>query len=309
MITGGYGFIGMYVTQRLLADRHEVFIYDLLPNTPEGFEHTVKIRGNLTDQKTLFEAVYANKIDQIINLAALRNNDSKKFPYMAFQVNCAGFVNCLEAVRIFGLERLVYASSVAVLGNFDYYRQGGYDLETLYRLPENCAKQPTNVYGVTKLLNEQLGEQYSKIYGMKVVGCRLPLIFGAGKKGGSKTSVFNEMIELSYHGSPVEVELREERFNIVYVKDAAKGVYCGATAKDPQSGVYNICGATVDMLDYADAIREILPKADITLRKKPGATTPVNTCIDSAAAREQIGYTPDFDLRAGILDHIGLVVK
>ncbi len=309
LITGGYGFIGMYVTQKLLADGHSVFIYDMLPKAPEGFEKTVNIRGDLLDQKSLFDAVYSNKIDQIVNLAALRNNDSQAYPYTAFKVNCEGFINCLEAVRIFGVERLVYASSVAVLGRFDFYRTNHYDLERIYELPEGCAVKPSNVYGVTKLFNEQMGEQYANIYGLKIIGARLPIIFGSGKKGGSKTSAFNDMIEQSYYGNPVTVELREDKFNITYVKDAAKGIYCATTAKDPKSGVYNTCGHTVDMYEYADTIKRVLPKAAITIHKTDMPQNQTNTCVDITEAGKQLGYTPDFTLEQGILDHVKLAVE
>jgi UDP-glucose 4-epimerase len=303
LITGGYGFIGKYLTDQLIAEGHRVFIYDSMPTAPDGFADTTNIRGDLLNQSTLFDAIYSNKIDRLVNLAALRNNDSQKFPYTAFRVNCEGFVNCLEAARVFGLERVVYASSVAVLGNFDYYRQNGYDQDRLYALPEFCAKYPTNVYGATKLFNEQLGEQYSKIYGLRVLGARLPLIFGTGKKSGSKTGVFNEMIRQSYEGKPMSVDLRPDKFNLIYVKDAAHGLYCCAMKEEAKSGVYNICGATTDMYEYANAIKGVLPQAMLTIKTLDAPAAPVNTCMDPSIAKTEIGYEPQFDLASGIRDY------
>lgn len=304
LVTGGYGFIGMCLVKRLMEDGHQIYIYDVLGNPPEGFDATVNIRGDLLDQRALFDAVYTNKIDCIINLAALRNNDSQKFAYSAFRVNCSGFINCLEAARIFGVKRVVYASTVAVLGNFDYYRGKGYDNDSIYNLPEDCAKYPTNVYGATKLFNEQIGEQYAKIYALSVVGARLPLIFGSGKKAGSKTGLFNDMIQSSAEGLPLTVDLRPDRFNIIYVKDAAYGIYRCAVAHDPKPGVYNICGATVDMYEYAETIKKVLPQAELTIRENPDAAVPVNTCMSPVAAKEQIDYSPGFSLEDGIRDYI-----
>jgi nucleoside-diphosphate-sugar epimerase len=307
LVTGGYGFIGMYLTKQLAEDGHNVFIYDLIGIPPEGFDHAKQIRGDLLDQRALFEAVYTNKIDRIVNLAALRNNDSQRLPYQAYKVNCEGFLNCLEAARVFGLSRVVYASTVAVLGDFSYYRDNGYDEDRIYQLPEQCAKYPTNVYGVTKLLNEQIGAQYANIYGLSVIGARLPLIFGAGKKSGSKTSTFNDMIISSMQGDPITVNLRPDKFNIIYVKDAAYGLYRATVAGDPEPGIYNICGATVDHYEYAAAITEVLPKADITIQDTGSAAVPVNTCMDPAAASAQIGYKPQYSLKEGILDYADMV--
>jgi len=312
LVTGGYGFVGMHVVRRLLADGNTVFIFDKLPkvhpSTEKSFAGAIGVQGDILDQKALFGAVETHKIDQIVHLAALRTNDSQENPYLAFKVNCEGFMNCLEAVRLFALERLVYASSVSVLGSFRYYCDLGYHGERLYKLTENSAAQPTNVYGATKLFDELMGSQYASIFGIRVIGTRLPIVYGAGKKSGSKTSCFNDMIEQAYYGNPLTVDMREDWFNITYVKDAAKGVCCAASAQNPQSGVYHTGGHTVNMAGFADTIKRVLPGANITLRKLEHPVENINTCVDISAAERELGYIPDFTLEQGIMDHLRVVV-
>jgi len=305
LITGGFGFIGMYVSQKLLELGHEVFIFDTLPAPPSGLEEAFKgvsfFRGDLLNQLSLVEAVEKNKIDRIIHMAALRNNDSQKNPYMAFKLNCEGTINCFEIARIYGIKRVIFPSSVAVFGKYEFYRKLGYDL---YSLPDDVPCKPTNVYGVTKLFDEMMSLQYNKLYDLNIIGVRLPIIFGAGKKGESRTSSFNDMIEKSAQGKPVTVSAAPgEKFSIQYVKDSGKAVVCGCLADIDKKGIYNAGGAVVTMWEYAKAIKSVLPKADITVKEDPDAAILVDTCLDNSLAMKEIGYCPDFTLEQGIEDH------
>jgi len=305
LITGGYGFIGMYATERLIKLGHDVFIFDTLPAPPAGmeknFEGANAIKGDLLNPISLIEAIEKNKIDRIIHLAALRNNDSQRFPYSAFKLNCEGTVNCFEAARICGIRRVTYASTVAALGKYEFFRKLGIDIDSL---SEEVPCKPSNVYGVTKLFCEMIGEQYCNLYDMNIIGVRLPIIFGAGKKGGSRSSFYNELIEKSVDGEPASVTANcSEKFNIQYVKDSAKAVVCGCLADPEQKGVFNTGGSIVTMEEYVQAIRKVLPKSNITLIDDPNISMVDDTCIISLLAAEKIGYKPDFTLEMGIEDH------
>jgi UDP-glucose 4-epimerase len=305
LITGGYGFIGMYATERLIKQGHDVFIFDMLSAPPAGMEKSFEganaIKGDLLNPFSLMEAIEKNRIDRIIHLAALRNNDSKRFPYSAFKLNCEGTMNCFEAARICGIKRVTYASSVAALGKYDFFKQIGYDIDSL---SEDAPCKPSNVYGVTKLFCEMMGEQYCNLYDMNIIGVRLPIIFGAGKKGGSRSSFYNELIEKSVNGEPASVTANcSEKFNIQYVKDSAKAVVCGCLADSAEKGVYNTGGSIVTMEGYVQAIKNVLPKANITIINDPETSMIDDTCISSLLAVGKIGYKPDFTLEMGIEDH------
>lgn len=306
LITGGYGFIGMYATARLRGEGHEIFIFDTLPAAPAGmekeFEGTTAIRGDLLNPLSLMEALRQYKIEAIIHLAALRNNDSGRFPHAAFKLNCEGTMNCFEAARILGIKRVCYASSIAVYGGFELYKKTGFDADLL---SEEAPPRPTNVYGATKLFCEMMGEEYSKSYGLDIIGVRLPIIFGAGKKGGSRSSFYNELIEGPAAGRPVTVRVpAKEKFNVQYVKDSGKAVVCGCLAPPGTAGVYNTGGQIVTMEEYITTIKSLYPAADITLVDDPAGTTVSDTCLDSSLAKREIGYAPDYTLRQGMEDYI-----
>ena len=306
LITGGFGFIGLYVSKKLLKLGHEVFIFDTLAAPPNELEEAFKgvnfFRGDLLNQLSVFEAVEKNKIDRIIHMAALRNNNSQENPYLAFKLNCEGTINCFEVARILGIKRIVFPSSVAVLGKYEFYKKLGCDI---YSLPDDVPCKPTNVYGVTKLFDEMISLQYNKRYELSIVGVRLTMIFGLGKKEKSMTSSFNDMIEKSTQSKPVTVSAAPgEKFSLDYVKNSAKAVVCGCLADLDKKGIYNAGGTILTMWEYAQAIKSVLREATITIKEDPKAAIQVDTCLDNSLAMKEIGYSPDFTLKQGIEDHI-----
>jgi nucleoside-diphosphate-sugar epimerase len=308
LITGGLGFIGTYAANRLLSMGCEVVTFDTLPGPPPEAVELLKgaghFRGDLLNQISLFEAVKKHKIDRIMHLAALRNLDSQRNPYLAFRLNCEGTINCYEAARVFGLERVVFASTSATVGPQDFYDPLGLD-----ELPDDLPVRPINVYGVTKAFDEMMGKEYSSIYNLNIVGVRLALIYGPGKKAGSKTSGWNDLIECSIKGEPItQSRLGDRKVSINYAKDSSEAAVCAVTAENPPSGTYNCTGHYVTSTEFCDAVRRVMPKANITL-VDDGAKPATFGRFDTRRAREHLGYSPVYSLEQGIEDHVKAVSK
>lgn len=308
LITGGLGFIGMYVTGRLVAEGHEVVTFDTLPAPPESvkemFVGATHYRGDLLNPMSLFEAVENYQIDTLIHLAALRNSDSQKFPYLAFRLNCEGMMNCLEAARIYKLKKMVFASTSATVGTYEEYDKLG-----LQSMPDDSVPLPINVYGTTKLFDELMAREYSKIYGLNLIGVRLALIFGSGKKAGSKTGLWNELIEESYLGNPVTMSrLGDLPVGINYAKDSAEAVVCAALAKDVPSRTYNCTGHCVTSSEYCAAIQEAFPQAKITLVDDDKRPNTIGR-FDNELAERYLNYKPRFSLVEAFKDHIETNIK
>lgn len=306
LITGGLGFIGMYTSKKLVEKGHEVFVFDILSRPPQGqedyFRDVAFIKGDLLNPLSLMEALVKNSIDRIIHMAALRNNDSKRNPYQAFKLNCEGTMNCFEAARIAGIKRVVFPGTVASLGTWEFHEKLGYNIDAL---PDDVACNPTNVYGTTKLFDELMCRQYNTLFDMNNICVRLPIIFGAGKKGGSRSSIYNDMIEKSVNGIPVHVKaVREEKFSLQYVKDSAEALLCGCLAEKNKKGVFNTGGTVGTLFDFAESIRKVLPQADITVEDDKNATIIDNTCIDNSLAKKEIGFQAQFTIEEGIDDFV-----
>ena len=303
LITGGTGFIGTHLAKELLTEKHDIYLLDAYPNTDllgDDVDKVEVIKGDLLDPDGLKDIINRQGPDVIVHLAAFRNTESQQKPYGAFRLNCEGTVNVFEAARENRVARVVYASTVAVYGAPDYYRKLGFDP---YRLTEDAPPNPHNVYGVTKLFNEGMAAQYRGVYGLNSIGLRLPIILGPGKKLGSKTSVFNDVIESPLRGKSAEIEsYGDQVVNLMYVRDAAHALARATLAEAPNHLVYNAGGNLCRSRDLVEAVRQVLPHARLQVRDTEKERS-VCSGIDSALAAAELDYRPQFSLEEAVRDY------
>lgn len=303
LITGGTGFIGSHLAKQLLAEKHDVILLDAFPNTDllgGGAERVELVKGDLFDLDGLKALTRKWEPDVIVHLAAFRNTESQEKPYGAFKLNCEGTMNVLEAARENQVKRMVYASSVAVYGAPDYYRRLGFDP---HRLTEDAPPNPHNVYGVTKLCAEGMAIQYREIYGLQSIGLRLPIILGPGKKLGSKTSLFNDVIEAPLKGEAAEIDsFGDQVLNLMYVKDAAHALARAALAKAPGHLVYNAGGSLCRTRDLVESVKKALPNARLKVRDTQKERS-VTSGIDSELASAELDYRPRFSIEEAVKDY------
>jgi len=303
LITGGTGFIGSHLAKELLAEKHEVVLLDSFPNTDllgADAQKVEVIKGDLLDLPALKTVTRKQAPDIIVHLAAFRNTESQEKPYGAFKLNCEGTMNVFESARENRVKRVVYASSVAVYGAPDYYRRLGFDP---YRLTEDAPPNPHNVYGVTKLCSEGMAAQYCEIYGLECIGLRLPIILGPGKKLGSKTSIFNEVIEAPLKGESAEIDsFADQVLNLMYVKDAAYALARAALAEDPGHLIYNAGGSLSRTRDLVESVMRVLPHARLQVRDTAKERA-VSSGIDCTLASTELDYRPRFSLEEAVRDY------
>jgi len=304
LITGGTGFVGSCVAESLLDRGDYVTIVDAFPD-PDVVQKLSPgveiIPVSILELDKILAIAERKQVDGIIHLASLRNTDSQKRPVDAFFLNCQGTLNILEIARRYKLNRVVYASSVAVYGNCDYYRRLGIDP---FYLDELAPTNPGNFYGATKLFNEQMGIQYKKIYGVDSIGLRLSIIIGPGKKAASQTSELNDVIEKPIKGETVTIKtFNDQVINLIYVKDAAQALVKAFTTQDSASAIYNVGGQNLTTRDVVAEIRNLIPEAEIEIvenREERNAVSGIN--IDQA--RKELGYEPRFPLGKAVQDYM-----
>ena len=307
LITGGTGFVGAYVAEELLEKGANITILDAFPD-PDVVKrlssHAEIIPGSILDEEKLLDIIRKKRVENIIHLASLRNTDSQKRPVDAFYLNCQGTLNVLEAGRKAGLRRVVFASSVAVYGNCDFYRALGLDP---FYLDEDAPTNPGNFYGATKLFNEQMGVQYKEIFDLDSIGIRLTIIIGPGKKTGSQTSELNDIIEKPILGQPVRIRtFNDQVINLIHVQDAAQALIKATYSSATKWRIFNVGGQNVTIREIAAEMKNKIPKANIELvesREERKAASAVN--IDRA--RNGLGYEPQFPLPKAIEDYMNVM--
>ena len=193
LITGGAGFIGSHLVNKLKSE-HEIVIIDNLNNyyNPQlkldrldrFCKDVTFIKGNIADKQTIEDLFSIYDFDKVINLAAQAGvRYSIDHPYDYIQSNIVGFMNILEACRHNNVKHLIYASSSSVYGLN----------EEQPFTEEDKVDRPVSLYAASKKSNELMAHAYSKLYGMHTTGLRFFTVYGPYGRPDMLPTLFAEM--------------------------------------------------------------------------------------------------------------------
>src|SRR4030088_604996 len=191
LVTGGSGFIGSHVVDKLRARGHEPVIYDLRPSLwHQDPAHPVDtVLGSITDREALERALHS--CDAVAHLAAVADvNDAHAEPEDAERVNARGTVAVLEACRRAGVKGIVYAGTI--WGYCDC-KDKGVDEETL--LPA-----PSHLYTSTKLAGELYCKAYQELYGIDYTILRFGIPYGPRAR---EAAVIPAFVNKAFKGEPL----------------------------------------------------------------------------------------------------------
>ena len=302
LVTGGGGFIGAYIVHELLKRGHEPFVYDSHPhgNTlsllidSRRLSESRIISGSISDFHRLTAAVKDNRIEKIIHAASPLNPVTEQFPSVAVKDICVAMVNVLEAARLCEIERVVWASSVAVFGPV-----GSYDGP----VTDSSAHLPQNVYGASKSYAEFLARHYYEQFRVDSVGLRYMFVYGAGRFRGSGV-FWSQLVDSSLRGRPFEAPCGDEIYTWQYVEDAAELTVLAAECGGFEGRSVNCPGDYRSMRYMADYVKRLIPSARINLL--PGRTD-IDWNCQAEMVEKKLEFKPRFDVRAGVSRSIELM--
>ena len=327
LVTGAAGFIGSYLTLRLLKDYEDAVVVGI-DNMNDYYDVRLKewrleqinqvadgrftfVRGDIADKSLVNNLFEQYGFAVVVNLAAQAGvRYSIDHPDVYIQSNLIGFYNILEACRHYPVEHLVYASSSSVYGG---------NKKVPFSV-EDKVDNPVSLYAATKKSNELLAHAYSKLYNIPSTGLRFFTVYGpAGRPDMFYFSATQKLLK----GETIQIfNYGNCKRDFTYVDDIVEGitrVIQGAPEKKngedglpiPPYAVYNIGGGTPEnLLDYVNTLQEELVKAgvlpadfDFEGHKKlvpmqPG-DVPV-TYADSSALERDFGFTPKIGIREGL---------
>ncbi len=302
LITGGMGVIGSEAARKFVQEGLRPVIYarhrddSLIGDIEDKIDIEL---GDILDLPRLLQTLKKHRITHIVHAAAFVGAVSRQNPALSIQVNVMGMVNVLEAARLFDIKRLVYMSAKGVYGRVT----GEHGYPNFKPLPEDYPKNPVRIYESAKLMGEYAGLYYQANLGIAIAVLRFSTTYGPGKTARhGEMGVTSQLIESVAAGKPFRLaEGGDKKDDFIYMKDCALGIYLACTVEHPKSRVYNIgTGVGVTLQDFARVLRRHFPKADIEIG--PGFT-PSNV-YDLTRAREELGYSPQFDLERGIADYL-----
>jgi UDP-glucose 4-epimerase len=250
LVTGGSGFIGSHVVDRLLAEGHRVRIFDLLPWAYEPRDGCEVVTGDLLEPDVLRAA--AADCDVIVHLAAAADVGLvAKDPASAERLNARGTLNVLEAARETG-ARVVYASTIWVYSDI---------VETDVDEDSRLAL-PSHLYTATKLAGEMYCRSYGELFDVPTTILRFGIPYGPRARPAAVLPIF---VNKALAGEPLTIAgdgLQTRRF--VYVEDLADGVV-RALAPEAAGRVYNLVSEEdTSVRDIAETVQAVVGDVEIT---------------------------------------------
>jgi UDP-glucose 4-epimerase len=318
LVTGGAGYIGSVVTEELLADGHEVVVYDSLykGHREAVAEGAVFVRADLADAAKLREALSGNRIEAVVHMAAdSLVGESCAHPAKYYRNNVINGLILLDAMRACEVRRIVFSSTCATYGEPEKQP-----------IEETAPNQPTNPYGQSKLVFEQAMRWYEEAYGLQFVSLRYFNAAGASENCGEDHAEETHIIPIALQvaaGKREFVEVYGEDYptadgtcvrDYIHVIDLARahilalkaianseaGAVADASESAPNSErrnrIYNLgCGGDgYSVSEVLQTAREVTGK-EIPARVGPRrAGDPAVLIGSSEKIKRELGWKPEF---------------
>jgi nucleoside-diphosphate-sugar epimerase len=306
LVTGGAGFIGVAVARALLERGDRVTAFDLrvgpeLAALAEAQPELSVALGEVTEWQSVAALMQANPPDAVVHCAAIVGViASVQTPARTFQVNVGGTINLFEAMRLFGVKRLIHMSSEETYGDFQ-----------APLIDEEHPQKPIMAYGISKLAVEHLGRSYDVQYGLEVVNLRTCWAYGPGL---SRARVPKTMVDAALSGRPLHLSAGAEMaVDHTYIDDVVAGILAALDQDRHPFDAYNIgSGQATSLAEIAEIVKALVPGADISVAAGEyrhgdtdnSAHAVRKGALDVSRAREVLGFEPRFDMRRGLAAYI-----
>jgi UDP-glucose 4-epimerase len=293
IVTGGAGFIGSHLVERLLKEGHEVTVLDnFSTGRPEnlahlkGSAHLQVHRADVADYGAI--QPFFTGADWVFHIAALADIvPSIQQPYTYHKSNVEGTVSVLEAARSAGIKRFIYAASSSCYGVPDEFPT-----------PETAPIRPMYPYALTKYVGEQYVLHWGQLYKLPCVSLRLFNVYGPrSRTSGTYGAVFGVFLAQKLAGKPFTVvgDGKQTR-DFIFVTDVVEALM--VAAKSSLSGkVFNVGnGSTYSVNRLVELLEN--EAGVVYVPKRPGE--PDCTLADISRIKTELGWTPRVSLEQGV---------
>lgn len=312
LVTGGAGFIGYFLSERLLLEGAKVIGFDNLSDYYDVklkedrltrlMKHTnyTFVKGDLADQDAVTDVFCQYRPDIVVNLGAqagVRYSIDNPGSYIA--ANIIGFFNILEACRRYPVKHLVYASSSSVYGGND-------------KVPFQTTDQtdrPVSLYAATKKSDELMAYAYCKLYGIKATGLRFFTVYGPM---GRPDMAYFKFAKKIMEGQPIQIYNNGDMMrDFTYIDDIVTGVFhilCNPPEEDElgaASRIYNIGNhKPVRLMDFIAVLEKHLGREAVKeyLPMQPGDV--YQTYADVSDLMRDYDFKPDTSIEDGLKEFV-----
>lgn len=298
LVTGGAGFIGSHLVDRLMKEGYEVMVLDnFSAGKVENIQHHLRsqsfrlVKGDGRNLEDVGKVV--GDVDVVFHLAAIVNVPlSIENPLLVNDVNVEGTLNLLEASLKEDIQRFIYVSTCAVYGEARYLP-----------INEEHPIVPLSPYGISKFTAEHYCKIFHQIHGLKTACLRFFNVYGPRQAEGPYSGVITQFVsKLRQNKPPIIYGDGEQTRDFVYIDDAIEASMLALKCKRCFGEAINVgTGKPTRISELANVLTEFLGQA----RVKPVYTAPREGDIrhsyaDIGKAEKMLGYKPRVTLKEGI---------
>ena len=302
LVTGGAGFIGSHLVDRLLKEGLEVIVLD---NLSSGYIKNIKrhignknfrfVKDDIRNQELINKLI--KDVDVVFHLAAIVSVPrSIKDPILTNEVNVNGTLNLLDAARRSNLKKFIFASSCAVYG-----------IPESLPLKENSPLRPISPYGSSKLAAETYVQTFHKVYGLKTVCLRYFNVYGPRQSKGKYSSVISRFLNALRKNKPLRIygDGKQTR-DFVHVYDVVEANLLALLKEKAIGECFNIAtGKPTSIENLARKLMAISGKEAEIIHLKPRRGEIKHSFADISKAMEKLGYKPKIPLENGLKNLLG----
>lgn len=304
LITGGAGFVGSHLTDKLVADGNNVVILDDLSNgSIENISHhhkdVILVKGSVTEIPT---EISSQSYDGIFHLATHPRSFSLNNPLRDVEVNAKGMLNILELAKKQNIK-VVFTSNSGICGTPEYVP-----------VDEKHKDKPSTPYDANKLVSEYYCKIYHNIYGVKSIVFRLATVYGTRQKVNLQLGwkpVVATLVTNVYNGTnPTINGTGKQTRDLIHVSDVVQGLIKGFNSKIDNAEVFLLStNSETSVNDLLELIFEIVGKK-LDIIKTPANPGDIERMFLSyAKANKSVGFEPMMKLRDGIQDYLDWLKK
>lgn len=291
-VTGGAGFIGSHLVDRLIEDGHTVQVIDNLYTGNKEFVHSKAqfVELDIRDPK-LYSVLEEFRPDYIFHEAAQTEvSTSMSDPMLDCDINLMGLINLLNAAVKLDVKKFLMPSSAAVYGNLD----------TL-PLNEEMIGNPSSFYGLTKLTTEHYLRIYHEAFGLPYICYRYSNVFGPRQGNGGEGGVISIFAKAIVQGSPIIIygDGKQTR-DFIYVDDVVEANILGMQYQ--VTGIYNVStgiSSSVNLL--VDEFRNISGKDIEVVYDKPRLGDIRDSVLATDKSEKELLFTAKYNLHDGLI--------
>lgn len=293
LLTGGAGFIGSALANRLVSVGHTVLVVDDLSagDSRRLLSEVLFTRGDVRDVPKLWTLLQG--ADCVYHLAArVRVPESIHYPSDYNESNVGGTVAVMEAMRDTGIRRVVFASSGALYGE-----------QAHQPIDEQQTPNPNSPYGVSKIAAEYYVSTLGALYSIETVSLRIFNAYGPGQElPPSYPPVIPQLLRQAQSGGSLVIQGdgRQTR-DFVYVDDVVDALVAAATATEVNRAVINIgCGQGMSINDVADCVARVTRHEVNVLHNRSQSGGVSRLVADVRLASRLLGWQPRTTLEQGL---------